>query len=131
MLAFIVEDQPHRSVTHFGGKLVRRLAHDGSTFSGVGASGKPGAVQKVSKDEILEDKKAYFSRRSRREFKVHEDSLHAKCQKTICAVIGTYDYYVSSPERGKETSGTAEFSYILDFSDRLRIVHEDGEVVRH
>lgn len=86
--------------------------------------------RKVSKDEILEDKRAYFSRWSRREFNVHEESLHAKCQKAICAVIGTYDYYVSSPERGKETSGKAEFSYILDFSDRLRIVHEDGEVVR-
>ncbi|SDX98640.1 transposase, partial [Allgaiera indica] len=29
---------------HFGGKLVRRLAHDAPSYSGVGASGKPGAV---------------------------------------------------------------------------------------
>ena len=43
---FIVEHQPHGSLAHFRGKLVRRLAHDGSTFSGVGASGKPGAVHK-------------------------------------------------------------------------------------
>ncbi|WP_192814154.1 hypothetical protein [Nitratireductor pacificus] len=84
----------------------------------------------VSKAEILDDKRAYFSRWTKREFRVHEDSLHAKCQNTICAVIGTYDYVVASPERGKETSGTAEFSYILDFSERLKIVHEDGQVVR-
>ena len=28
----------------FGGILVRRLAHDAPSYSGVGASGKPGAV---------------------------------------------------------------------------------------
>ncbi|NRC53009.1 hypothetical protein [Neoaquamicrobium sediminum] len=42
---FVIQHQPHGSLAHFRGKLVRRLAHDGSTFSGVGASGKPGAVQ--------------------------------------------------------------------------------------
>ena len=41
----VIQHQPHRALAHFRGKLVRRLAHDGSTFSGVGASGKPGAVQ--------------------------------------------------------------------------------------
>ena len=44
MLTFVVEDQPHRAATHFRGKPVRRLAHDAPSHSGVGASGKPGAV---------------------------------------------------------------------------------------
>lgn len=34
-----------RRASALPGKLVRRLAHDGSTFSAVGVTGKPGAVQ--------------------------------------------------------------------------------------
>ena len=34
-----------RRASALPGKLVRRLAHDGPTFSGVGVTGKPGAVQ--------------------------------------------------------------------------------------
>jgi hypothetical protein len=45
MLTLIVEDKPHRAFAHFRGKLVRRLAHDAPSYSGVGASGKPGVVQ--------------------------------------------------------------------------------------
>ena len=33
------------TLAHFGGILVRSLAHDAPSYSGVGASGKPGAVQ--------------------------------------------------------------------------------------
>lgn len=40
----VIQHQPHGPLAHFRGELVRRFAHDGSTFSGVGASGKPGAV---------------------------------------------------------------------------------------
>jgi hypothetical protein len=39
------QHQSDRPLTHFGGKLVRRFAHDGSSFSGVEPSGKPSAVQ--------------------------------------------------------------------------------------
>jgi len=45
MLTLIFQDQPHRAFTHFRGKLVRCLAHDAPPYSGVGVSGKPGAVQ--------------------------------------------------------------------------------------
>lgn len=45
---FVIQHQPHGSLAHLRGKLVRRLAHDGSNFSGVGASGKLGAVQSSS-----------------------------------------------------------------------------------
>src|SRR5690606_19103866 len=45
VLTLVVENQPHRALAHFRGKLVRRLAHDAPSYSGVGASGKPGAVQ--------------------------------------------------------------------------------------
>jgi hypothetical protein len=44
MLPLVVEDQPDRPFAHFWGKLVRCLAHDAPSYSGVGASGKPGAV---------------------------------------------------------------------------------------
>src|SRR5690606_38985249 len=44
VVTLVVENQPHRALAHFRGKLVRRLAHDAPSYSGVGASGKPGAV---------------------------------------------------------------------------------------
>ena len=43
----VIQNQPHGSLAHFRRKFVRCLAHDGSTFAGVGASGKPGAVQEL------------------------------------------------------------------------------------
>ena len=48
MLALVVENHPHGAFTHFAGKLVRGLAHDAPSYSRVGASGKPGAVQSIS-----------------------------------------------------------------------------------
>jgi hypothetical protein len=45
MLALVVQQQPHGAFTHFGGTLVRCLAHDAPSYSRVGASGKPSAVQ--------------------------------------------------------------------------------------
>src|SRR3954467_12217553 len=44
VLALMIQHQPNRAFTHLGRKLVRRLACHRSTFSGVGASDKPGAV---------------------------------------------------------------------------------------
>lgn len=50
MIALVVQHHPHRALAHFRRKLVRRLvAHSGPYLSGVGASGKPGAVQNDSK----------------------------------------------------------------------------------
>jgi hypothetical protein len=40
----VIENHPYRPLADFGRKLVRRLARHGSTFSGVEASNKPGAV---------------------------------------------------------------------------------------
>ena len=48
MLALVVQNHPHRSGPDFGREFVRRLACHGSTFSRVGASGNPGAVQSLS-----------------------------------------------------------------------------------
>jgi hypothetical protein len=42
----------HRTSADLGCKFVRRFAHIGSTFSEMGASGKSGAVQKVSLGKI-------------------------------------------------------------------------------
>ncbi|VDS08418.1 hypothetical protein PARHAE_01602 [Paracoccus haematequi] len=53
-----VEHHPHRTLAHFRGKRARRLVHDAPSSSGVGASGKPGAVQDVGQ---IKD----FSRRFR------------------------------------------------------------------
>ena len=49
----VIQNQPHGALAHLRGELVRRLAHDGSTFSGVGASGKPGAVHKSSYQPVI------------------------------------------------------------------------------
>jgi hypothetical protein len=48
----VIEDQTHRAAADLRRELVARIAHDGSTFSGVGASGKPGAVQNGYLDTI-------------------------------------------------------------------------------
>src|SRR3546814_15887304 len=45
MISLVVENHPYRGLADFRHKLVRCLAYTGSTFSGVGASDKPGAVQ--------------------------------------------------------------------------------------
>lgn len=45
MVALVVQHHAHRTGADLRRKLVRRFAHIGSTFSKVGASGKPGAVQ--------------------------------------------------------------------------------------
>ena len=45
MLALVIHHHPHRTRTDLRRKLVRCLARHGSTFSRVGASDKPGAVQ--------------------------------------------------------------------------------------
>ena len=47
MILLVIQDHPYRTHADLRRVLVRRLAHTGSTFSGVGASGKPGAVQKL------------------------------------------------------------------------------------
>jgi hypothetical protein len=44
MLRLVIQHHPHRPATDLWRKLVRCLARHGSTFSGVGASDKPGAV---------------------------------------------------------------------------------------
>ncbi|WP_235940300.1 IS5 family transposase, partial [Salipiger sp. PrR007] len=41
------ENHPHRALADFRGKFVRGLAHGAPSYSGVGASGKPGAVHKL------------------------------------------------------------------------------------
>jgi hypothetical protein len=45
MLAFVAQNHPYGTFAHFWGILVRCFAHDAPSYSGVGASGKPGAVQ--------------------------------------------------------------------------------------
>jgi hypothetical protein len=47
----VIDHHPHRPFADLRCKLVCRLAHTGSTFSGVGASGKPGAVQTTYEHE--------------------------------------------------------------------------------
>jgi transposase len=49
----VIQNQTHSALADLRGKLVRHFAHDGSTFSGVGASGKPGAVQTEDKIRIV------------------------------------------------------------------------------
>lgn len=44
MLVRVIQHQPNRSLAHLRGELVRRFARHGSILSGVGASGKTGAV---------------------------------------------------------------------------------------
>ncbi|MEM9903086.1 MAG: hypothetical protein AAF865_17220, partial [Pseudomonadota bacterium] len=45
MLPRVVQNHANGTLAQFGGELVRRLARDAPSYSGVGASGKPDAVQ--------------------------------------------------------------------------------------
>ena len=85
--------------------------------------------KKRPKSEVLADKQAYFTRWPVRRFVVDQSTLRAKCENQLCMVKGIYDYKVSSPERGKNASGTSNFTYILDLRDHYRIVLEDSEVI--
>src|SRR4029077_13350876 len=49
MLMFVIQHQPHRAGTDLRRELVACLLAHGSTFSRVGASGKPGAVHPPKK----------------------------------------------------------------------------------
>ena len=69
--------------------------------------------KKRPKSEVLADKQAYFTRWPVRRFVVDQSTLRAKCENQLCMVKGIYDYKVSSPERGKNASGTSNFTYIL------------------
>ncbi|MEP1575755.1 hypothetical protein, partial [Roseibium album] len=56
VLALIIQHKANRSVAYFRGKLVRRFAHRAPSYSGVGASGKPGAVHPVQ--QVLHTRQA-------------------------------------------------------------------------
>uniref|UniRef100_UPI001964D965 hypothetical protein n=1 Tax=Notoacmeibacter marinus TaxID=1876515 RepID=UPI001964D965 len=43
----ILENHPNGTFANLGGILVRRLAHDAPSYSGVGASDKPRAVHNL------------------------------------------------------------------------------------
>ena len=49
MRAFVVQNHPYRAFADFGRIPVRCFAHDAPSYSGVGASGKPGAVQRSAR----------------------------------------------------------------------------------
>jgi hypothetical protein len=63
MLSLVIQHQPDRTLPNLGRKLVRCLACHGSTFSRVGASDKPGAVQTAPRSANLISSTEY--RRSR------------------------------------------------------------------
>ncbi|MGK2873540.1 MAG: hypothetical protein ACSLFL_14995, partial [Alphaproteobacteria bacterium] len=44
----VIQHHPYRTLPHLRCEFVRCLAHNGSFYSRVGASGNPGAVQHVS-----------------------------------------------------------------------------------
>jgi len=45
----VLKNHAQSTLAHFWGELVRRLAHRAPSYSGVGASGRPGAVQAATK----------------------------------------------------------------------------------
>src|SRR5262245_217449 len=55
VLAGVIQNHPNRAVPDLRRKLVRRLACHGSILSGVGASGKPGAVHYPTGSSLLGD----------------------------------------------------------------------------
>jgi hypothetical protein len=81
MLVFVIKDQSNRAAADLRRKLVGRLAHGGSTNSGVGASGKPGAVH-TSSSPLLASGRA---------------ATAANIRATVCR-----DYTALAPNRFKD-----------------------------
>ena len=89
MLAFVIQNQPHRTGADLGRELVCRFARHGSTFSRVGASDQPGAVQigeddLTHRDEILSLNDFEWDRESERSdydfFRKRSlDNYHNRC----------------------------------------------------
>jgi hypothetical protein len=73
----VIQDHPHRAGSDLGRKLVRRLACHGSTFSGVGASDKPGAVHPLINN--------HFGRRAllRGRLRLHAINATALIEETV------------------------------------------------
>ena len=85
----MIEDKSHRTGTDLRRKLVRRLACHSPILSGVGASGKPGAVQSRTSSPV----KRLQERPRRRLGRSQEpdDGLVAAI-KAVIAELPTYAY---------------------------------------
>jgi hypothetical protein len=76
--------------------------------------------------QVMQDKRKYFDRWPIRKSYVHENTIRVLCEDETCAVTGEYDWYVRSPKRNKEASGTASFYYVVDVQNG-KIIAEGGK----
>lgn len=74
---------PHRPCTNLGCKLVRRLAHTGSTYSEVRASSKPGAVRGANLITASEPLK-------QRVIRIIQNTVEQKCLNFVPAIFATH-----------------------------------------
>ncbi len=89
--------------------------------------------RQLSLADVLKDKDAYFRRWPERRYRVRPPSISAACAGSVCAVTGTYDWWVRSIARARQASGTASFRYVLDVGDGsgrdFRVIEESGQVL--
>lgn len=82
------------------------------------------------KDEVLEDKRAYFMRWPSRSYWLRPSTVAVNCSVSSCNVTGLYDWSVRSEQRNRQASGSATFQFEVDFSgDSMMIIREDSQVL--
>lgn len=81
----------------------------------------------ASKADVLADKRKFADRWPRRAYSVRFGTEHAYCG-SVCTVSGVVDWFAESPERGKMSSGSAEFRLVWDATSE-RITSEIGKVL--
>lgn len=81
----------------------------------------------VTKIDVLADKRKFADRWPRRAYSVRFGSERASCG-SACTVSGVVDWFAESPERGRMSSGAAEFTLVWDTASE-RITSEIGKVI--
>lgn len=82
----------------------------------------------TSHSAVMADKTAYFNRWPIRRFRTNASSMKSTCENAICVVTGQYFWNVKRDY--KELSGVAEFDYLLVMNSSIKIVSENGQVVK-
>jgi ATP-dependent protease ClpP protease subunit len=86
--------------------------------------------KRLSLAEVLADKRAYMDRWPVRETRIRSESIEAKCDDVSCLVTGVYDWAVSNPTLKKKSFGSATFGYGFTFDPKVRVVYEEGKVLK-
>jgi hypothetical protein len=85
IIRLVVQHHPDCSFPHLEGKLVRCLAHIGSFYSRVGASGNPGAVQRDVFEVQIKDRDEAIERLKDMKARLSTKMVGETLDRRLCA----------------------------------------------